>query len=225
VTTGSTTYYGSTTSAEMRELCNTREPYQEILDGKDFDCLPERMAARGYQTSAFHGFSAGFFDRYAWYPSVGFEKRTFGEDLAGTLQRRCGTTFMGMCDVDIIPLIGRQLREAAKPTFAYWLTLNTHVPIRPQEGTPRLGCEKGGVIGQVEVCYMTEIWLDVLRGLVNLTADIPPTEILIVGDHAPPLWSKAGRNLFTPGKVPWIRLKPVPQVHAQAGGNAGTAAQ
>jgi hypothetical protein len=48
-----------------------------------------------------------------------------------------------------------------------------------------------------------------------MTAEIPPTEILLVGDHAPPLWSKAGRALFTPGKVTWVRLTPradAPQV-------------
>jgi hypothetical protein len=55
---------------------------------------------------------------------------------------------------------------------------------------------------------MTEMWIDVLDGLAKMTANIPPTEILIVGDHAPPLWSKAGRRLFTPGKVTWIRLTP-----------------
>jgi phosphoglycerol transferase MdoB-like AlkP superfamily enzyme len=225
VTTGATTYYGSTTAAEMRELCNTREPYQALFEGESFDCLPARMAARGYQTAAIHGYTARFFDRHSWYPTIGFEKRTFGENLAGILPRRCGGPFRGICDVDIIPVIGQQLREAARPTFAYWLTLQTHVPIAPREGTPRLGCESGGIMGHVEVCYMTEIWLDVLQAIAKLTADIPPTEILIVGDHAPPLWSKVGRNLFTPGKVPWIRLKPVPQMHAEAGGKAGMAAQ
>jgi hypothetical protein len=61
---------------------------------------------------------------------------------------------------------------------------------------------------QVEVCYMSEMWSDVMSSLVRLTADIPPTDILIVGDHAPPLWSKAARHLFTPGKVTWVRLTP-----------------
>jgi hypothetical protein len=225
VTTGATTYYGSTTAAEMRELCNTREPYQALLDGRNFDCLPARIRAQGYPTTAIHGYTARFFDRHAWYPTVGFGKRTFGEDLVGMLPRRCGGPFRGICDTDLIPLIGQQLRAAARPTFLYWLTLQTHVPIRPKEGTPRLGCATGGIMGHVEVCYMTEIWLDVLQGIAHLTADIPPTEILIVGDHGPPLWSKAGRNLFTPGKVPWIRLKPVPQAHTVAGGEAASAVQ
>ena len=208
VTTGSTTYYGSTTAAEMRELCNTREPYQSILEGKTFDCLPQQMAAHGYRTTALHNFGSGFFDRAAWYPRVGFETLTFGESLAGVSERRCGGPFRGICDADLIPLIGRQLRDASAPTFAYWLTLSTHVPIAPREGTPRLGCTNGSPIGSAEVCYMTEMWLDVFQGLAALTATLPPTEILIVGDHAPPLWSKAARGLFVPGKVPWIRLTP-----------------
>ena len=208
VTTGSTTYYGSTTAAEMRELCATREAYGALLEGKQFDCLPAQMAARGYQTSALHGFTSHFFDRDAWYPKLGFEQLTFGENLRELPKRRCGGPFKGPCDADLLPILGRQLHEATKPIFAYWLTLSTHVPIAPQEGTPRLGCENGGAIGHVEVCYMTEMWLDVLTGLARLAAKIPPTEILIVGDHAPPLWSKAGRNLFVPGQVPWVRLSP-----------------
>jgi hypothetical protein len=30
----------------------------------------------------------------------------------------------------------------------------------------------------------------------------------VVGDHAPPLWSKRGRAQFAPGQVAWYRLKP-----------------
>ena len=55
-------------------------------------------------------------------------------------------------------------KEAKSPTFFYWMTLSTHVPIAPNEGTPRLNCTRGGgPIGQVEVCYMTEMWMDVFE--------------------------------------------------------------
>jgi hypothetical protein len=217
VTTGDTTYYGSTTAAEMRELCDTREPYQAILEGKSLACLPELAATRGHRTVAFHNFTKTFFERLDWYPRIGFQKSVFGEDMTEVPRRRCGGPFKGICDVDVVTLIARELQSATKPTFAYWLTLSTHVPIAPRQGTPRLGCEGGGPVGQVEVCYMMELWVDLFKALVDLTADIPPTDILIVGDHAPPLWSKTGRGLFEPGKVPWIRLKPVPQAQAKAG--------
>src|SRR4029077_14974765 len=115
----------------------------------------------------------------------------------------------GPCDIDLIPLISRELRSAGKPTFFYWMTLSTHVRIARREGTPRLGGDRGGgAMRQLEVCYMSEMWADLMSSLARMTADIPPTDILIVGDHAPPLWSKFARNLFTPGKVTWIRLTP-----------------
>ena len=209
VSFGTTTYYGSTTAAELRELCDTREPYARIVSGLQIDCLPQRMAARGYHTVAMHGFTGRFFNRELWYPKLGFQKQIFGEDLVEITKRQCGGPFRGPCDVDLVPLIRHELQNATEPTFFYWLTLSTHVPIAPREGTPQFGCDQGGgPMHQTEVCYMSEMWSDVMSSLARMTADIPPTDILIVGDHAPPLWSKAGRRLFTPGKVPWVRLTP-----------------
>jgi hypothetical protein len=35
-----------------------------------------------------------------------------------------------------------------------------------------------------------------------------PTRILMVGDHAPPSWTRRGRSHFAKGKVRWILLEP-----------------
>ena len=214
VSIGNSTYYGSTTAAEMRELCNTRKSYLEVAKDDGIVCLPKLMEERGYRTISLHNFTSAFFGRADWYPKLGFERRIFSQDLGHIAKHQCGGPFRGPCDTDLIPLIGKELREAKQPTFFYWMTFSTHVPIAPHEGKPRLGCAtNGGAIGNVEVCYMTEMWIDLMEGLARLTASIPPTEILIVGDHAPPLWSKAGRELFTPGKVTWIRLAPHPRAN------------
>lgn len=206
---GSSTYYGSTTAGEMRELCQSREPYTTLIANKGQGCLPDAMAGRGFSTIAMHNFTSRFFDRDKWYPNLGFQRRIFGEELVDQVPKLCGGAFTGPCDTDVVPLIGRELRAATKPTFLYWLTLSTHVPIQTGQGTPRLGCDgKGATIKQYQVCSMAEMWIDLLKALTDLTADIPPTEILIVGDHAPPLWSKAGRQLFEPGQVTWVRLSP-----------------
>ncbi len=208
VSSGTTTYYGSTTAGELRELCDSREPYDRIIGGLRLECLPQLMAARGYRTIAMHGFTGKFFERELWYPKLGFEKQIFGEDIVDSTRRECGGPFRGPCDIDLIPAIGRELRNATQPTFFYWLTLSTHVPIAPREGTPQLDCGRGGPMHQVEVCYMSEMWSDLMSGLARMAIDIPAADILIVGDHAPPIWSKAGRRLFTPGKVTWVRLTP-----------------
>src|SRR6185295_86772 len=81
VSTGSIVYYGSTTSGEMRELCDTREPYLEFTRINGYSCLPERLRMRGYATMAVHGFYHSVFERNEWYPIIGFDKEVFVESL------------------------------------------------------------------------------------------------------------------------------------------------
>ncbi len=210
VSTGRTTYYGSTTAGELRELCDTREPFDDLSAATASRCLPARLAARGHDTVGIHNFTRNFFGREGWWPRIGLGRRIFGEDLAPRTGRRCGGPFKAVCDTDVVPLIHETLRAATRPTFLYWLTLSTHVPVALREGTDRFGCAEGGAFGHVEVCNMAELWADVFAGLAAMTADLPATDILIVGDHAPPLWFRTGRGLFSPGQVTWIRLTPKP---------------
>jgi hypothetical protein len=37
--------------------------------------------------------------------------------------------------------------------------------------------------------------------------DLPPTDVLIVGDHAPPFFDRSQRSQFDPERVPWVLLK------------------
>ncbi len=209
VTNGSSTFYGSTTAGEMRELCDTRANYTEVASRAGVNCLPRILSERGYKTSALHHFTKVFFDRAQWYPKIGFQEQVFREDLKQKKRRKCGGPFRAPCDVEMLPRITSVFQEAKEPLFYYWLTLSTHVPVMLSDATPRLNCaDRGGAFGHREVCGMAELWMDVFEGIVNMTAQIGPTEILIVGDHSPPLWSRAGRALFQPGQVTWIRLSP-----------------
>jgi hypothetical protein len=211
VSYGRIVYYGSTTSAEMRELCETRAPYADFTKTSGSSCLPERLQMRGYTTTAVHGFYSGMFDRNRWYPQVGFEKMEFGEALMPQFKRRCGKAFRGICDADLPPVIERVAGETKSPDFIYWLTLNTHIPVVPGEALTKFGCERqDNGFGLRRVCRMAELWHDVFRSVAQLALDprIAPAEILVVGDHAPPLWSKKGRGEFEAGKVPWYRLTP-----------------
>jgi len=47
--------------------------------------------------------------------------------------------------------------------------------------------------------------VDLLQAVTTMAAGLLSTEILLVGDHVPPLWSKQGRHRFTPGQVSWVR--------------------
>jgi len=211
LTSGKAAYAGSTTAGELRELCGTTLHYTEIARDPDRRCLPQRLKDAGYATMAFHGFSELMFSRPDWYPLIGLDERYFREQLAPELTRRCGGTFRGACDADLVPAIVRHAAQTSAPRLIYWLTLNTHVPIAPTDARTDFECgDRAGKFGTMTVCRMAELWHDVFAAVAELAADpaIGPAEILIVGDHAPPLWSKRGRGQFEPGQVAWYRLTP-----------------
>ena len=211
ITEGSVVYYGSTTSGEMRELCDTREPYAEFSKANGSSCLPARLRMRGYATMAVHAFHHGMFERNEWYPVIGFDKEVFGEELVKVTHRLCGNAFRGVCDADLPPIIAQEAAFSKKPKFIYWLTLNTHIPVAPGQALADFGCKKdAGIFGHVHVCEMAELWHDVFASVSKLALDpsLGPADILIVGDHAPPLWSRRARAQFEAGLVAWYRLTP-----------------
>jgi hypothetical protein len=214
VTAGHTVYYGSTTSGEMRELCNTRTFYTDFVEEHGSSCLPNLLKSRGYTSIALHAFSGGMFEREKWYPEVGFDKELFGQDLVKTTGRFCGGAFRGACDADLAPIITAQSQQAAKggkPRFIYWLTLNTHIPVAPGDALTDFQCASDGSgFGTKKVCRMAELWHDVFSVVAKIARDpaVGPADILVVGDHAPPLWSRRGRAQFAPGQVAWYRLQP-----------------
>jgi hypothetical protein len=207
VTSGSTEYFGSTTAGEMRELCGSREPYDKIDPALAAKCLPQRLRRNGYTTMAFHAYSRKMFDRANWYPAIGFDSMLFAEDMLPGTKRTCGTVFRGGCDADMEGLIARAAGSAKKPALIYWLTLNTHVPVVPADAKIPLPCDDAA---SRNVCVMSSMWRQVFETVARLALDprIGPAEVLVVGDHAPPLWSTRERGLFEPGRVAWYRLTP-----------------
>jgi len=220
---GATEYFGSTTSGEARELCNVRADYRDFRERGDTDCLPKRASEAGYRTAAFHAFTEEFFERKDWFPKIGFEELYFRENKAGLATGEplplCGVTFKGLCDADVARSVEAFLtEEESRPRFVYWLTLNSHKPVLPGEVPARLSCDDGGVFEDRELCRMSEQWLNVSHLVrdIALNENLKETEILLVGDHQPPLFTRKARNLFQPRQVGWFHLKPL------SGGDAET---
>ncbi|MEM8702448.1 MAG: sulfatase-like hydrolase/transferase [Pseudomonadota bacterium] len=216
VTTGTSSYFSSTTAAESRELCMHWGDHRDFRDKPAYDCLPAKYRAEGYETASFHAYWGGFFDRTDWYPKIGFDTLFFRESIGKEADmqdlRTCGLTFEGLCDDDVADKIEAFLEHrSGKPKFAYWLTLNTHIPIEAGAATPRLDCETGGPFKDWTVCSLTEMWMDLLYRIrdIALNPELKGLEILIVGDHHPPVWTRRGRNVFETGQVPWLHLSPV----------------
>lgn len=211
ISQGSTPFYNSTTKGEIRELCQRWGDFDEI-DAPQPQCLPARLARRGYQTRAIHAFSPTFFSRDHWYPLVGFQTMRFGKDLEAMGASHCPNVFPGACDRDVPRLIGQQLAAAKQPQFIYWLTLNSHLPVVANRD---LGTEDCAQLGTAldrdypQACRLFAIWDDTAGALAAMTSrpDFPPTDILIVGDHMPPFTHQKSRLMFDRAHVPWILLR------------------
>jgi hypothetical protein len=208
---GETTYFGSTTSGEVRELCQRWGNYPDIAKA-DPTCLPAILKARGYQTRSYHGFTADFFDREHWYPLIGIDRSTFGPELVKRGAGVCHHVFTGACDRDIPPLIAADLAKAKGPQFTYWVTLNSHLPTVANHDLGTDHCETYDARLERElplVCRLFTIWDQTAASLAQVISrpDFPPTDILIVGDHMPPFSQQKSRLAFEPDRVPWILLR------------------
>lgn len=212
---GQTYYSGSTTGAAARELCGRWGDYIDYLTGMPGGgCLPNRLAAAGYETIAFHGFTTDMFRRDLWYPAIGFQKLEFMEQLQAArpaaFARHCGSVFAGLCDADVGRAVQQTLvADPERPKFIYWLTLNSHIPFVQAE-EDRLGCRtQAPKIRNKTVCELSNLWSIVFEQVNAIATDpnLPPTDILIVGDHHTPLWERAAKDRFVLGKVDWFLLR------------------
>jgi phosphoglycerol transferase MdoB-like AlkP superfamily enzyme len=212
---GTTRFEGATVSAEMRELCGVSSGVRVFpADPRLAHCLPAAMKARGYHTLAIHGFNSYLFNRRDWYPMLGFDEMHFLQDLGHSSDLpHCSGPFPGICDDAIADYIGEYLvTHRNQPQFVYWLTLNSHLPIEHvQANDAALRCgSKEAPARDADVCGLMALLYRTNLAIAKAAArsDLPPTEFLLVGDHAPPFLSNWRRALFSQREVPYVHLKP-----------------
>lgn len=214
VTSGSSAYYGSTTNAELREWCGSWSDHVEFdYDGLADDCLPKQFAEEGFRTVALHSFNGEFFHRWQWYPRIGFDEQYFDADIIQNGAGFCDGLFGGACDRDVPKQITKILKtSASERNLVYWLTVNAHLPVSRDHrlGTSECGlgdeqwrsdfpmlCRSYAVHQQVADALHAQIMAD----------DFPEADVLIVGDHMPPFFSRSIRSRFDSESVPWIYLR------------------
>lgn len=212
VSSGVTTYFGSTTNAELREWCGVWADHESY----DFDrsnCLPERFRAAGFQTVALHSFEGAFFDRQTWYPKIGFEKMMFSHDLKTRGASACAGVFPGACDRDVPSIIGDVLRERPEQRkLVYWLTVNGHLPLPADPSLATASCTLGTPEWREDfpmLCRTYEVQRQIADSITAeiMKADFPDADILIVGDHMPPFFPRYLRSRFDNRHVPWMLLR------------------
>lgn len=209
VTYGMVPFKGSTTSAELRELCGIRAGYRDLIRLNGLHCLPGIFTDQGYASTGMHGFYGDMFDRKSWWPLIGIRHGVFLENLAKPLRKKkCGSAFPGLCDDVLITRVGDTLRY--KRQFVYGLTINSHLPLPPGKSFDgNLDCGNLPVVLHDVRCSLAQHWRKVFDAVARnaLRPDIVPTIFVIVGDHSPPLMT-SGEFDFSLTQVPYIILVP-----------------
>ena len=198
----------------MRELCGQWN-FAEHFDYVGANCLPERYRRAGYETVAIHGFVPEMYGRDRWWSEAGFKTRLFRDSIEQAGARRCGGVFPGACDEDIPAQIGARLKRADRPQLVYWLTLNSHLPVVQDPALGTQDCAFGGAALNDESPLLCPLFLLHHRladavGRMAMDPKLPPTDILIVGDHMPPFFERSARVRFDSSHVPWILLRARP---------------
>jgi phosphoglycerol transferase MdoB-like AlkP superfamily enzyme len=212
VSRGQTPFEGSTVAAGARELCHSRMGFGilRIEPAQAAHCLPAWFHARGYEDLSVHGYSGRMFQRERWHRAIGFDRSWFGEELSADGLPECGGAFPGICDAALGEWMGRAvlLRDAGRPRFVYWVTLNSHLPVPSQVDLPPSDiCAQTG--RSAPLCSWARLVLEAHRAVARLGLEVTrPTVFLVVGDHAPPFADAGLRRRFSATQVPWVLLEP-----------------
>lgn len=125
-------------------------------------CLPDRLASLGYRSIALHGLSGNLFSRQTWYKSIGFQEQWFRDQFRQEGLPDCLGAFTGTCDAAVSGWIGHRLEtKDASPIFAYWVTLNSHLPLPVPSGLPAAAsCSYTPLLAtQPVLCSWYQFWL------------------------------------------------------------------
>jgi hypothetical protein len=217
---GSFQFLGLTVQGELRELCRLDTVSLDLRKiGAGFrQCFPNQLKKLGYKTHAIHNATNFMYGRDSWYKLAGFQETYFKENL--DVARYC-VPFDGICDWDILPVL-RQRLAGNERIFSYWLTLTAHFYYAERDiHASRFQCADYGIPAG-DACQNLRHqaqFFDNLAGIMD-TPEMRGVEIIVVGDHVPPLFSyqdlifKRENPSSRKADVAWIhfKIKPDPAV-------------
>lgn len=206
---GKEKFYGSTISAETRELLGLINiPFRKLkyLDStKVNNSIPSILKKFGYVSYGYHGFSGKMFDNKYWWPKIGFDSSIFLENYYELDSLQIGSLFRGLSDRFLIKIINNKISDAnvSNPVFMYLLTLNTHLPISQDVGREYeiIKFDKLDIPAKID-----SINYRILHDIANMISKSSNTIFFIVGDHPPPLGDKLSRY-YNPKMIPSIIIE------------------
>lgn len=203
-------FLGATIAGELRELCSmVPENFNlKVVDADFSHCLPSQLKDKGYTTKAIHGAVGNMYDRYYWYPKIGFQQMVFFENRVWP--RRCHS-FPGACDVDMMQIVV-DFFDSNEKGFLYWLTLNSHAIYDSRDITIDVfDCDRFNITND-EVCRNLKLHAQFFFSLgeVLRRGELSNVDIVIVSDHEPRFTNRnIKEKYFETNIIPWIRMRPI----------------
>ncbi len=208
--TGQTPGDRATVEAELRYLCGLGARYLNLEPvTKGFEhCMPWQLKARGYATTAIHAADGGMHARKFWYPRAGFDRIIFHD--TSSWKTHC-YSFPGACDREIMASTLPAAFAGKDRQFVHWMTLNTHAPYDERDlWMDAFDCVEYQLPEHGDTCRLSKLHAQFFRQLAQVLAQpaMRGTEILIVGDHSPPLLDQDEfKRNFVDGVVPYVHLR------------------
>ncbi len=205
--------YSATIAGELRELCGLQLKQGGFalgnLAAKQFNnCLPNQLKQRDYHTISVHGTSGLLYDRTRWYAKAGFQHTLFGEHFLGL--KRCAA-FKGVCDKELVAQVADIFQQHQNnKLFLYWLTLTSHQPYAKKDiYNRRFDCEYFNIQPNSDICHNAQLQTQFFDELAKLIQrpEMQGVEVVVVGDHPPPLWGKENLAHIIPWKVSWLHFR------------------
>lgn len=204
---------GATVEGELRELCglglrNKGFALSRVENNVFDNCLPNQLKQKNYMTMALHGTSGLLYDRTDWYIKAGFQQALFGEHFLDL--RRC-TAFKGVCDTQLMDEVAKSFQKYGREKlFFYWMTLTSHQPYAKQDiYNQRFDCKKFAMNPTGDACHNAQLQTQFFDDLAQLIQkpEMKGVEVIVVGDHQPPVWGEEEVSKIKPLKVGYLHFK------------------
>ncbi len=220
---------GNTSDAEFMSL-NSLYPAESgaayyRYTGDTLDSLPIELSAKGYTTSALHGYTESFWNRNAMYETEGFQN--FYGESSFNLDDQVG---MGLSDKSFLTQALAKVEAQKQPYYSFLVTLSSHYPFNDQAGYGdfNVGEYEGTLIGDyLRGIHYTDQQLGEFLDQLDKDGTLDNSIVVLYGDHnAIPkeyidqLYKLQGLTNAT--DLDWYQLQKVPMfIHFPGDANKG----
>ncbi|WP_315119639.1 LTA synthase family protein [uncultured Clostridium sp.] len=184
-----------------------------LYTNNQFNALPEALAKKGYNTSAFHGFRDNFWNRNIMFPKYGFQE--FHGEKDYNVDESIG---LGLSDESFFKQSLEKMDNLKEPYYSFLVTLTSHFPYDDTEkyGDFPVGEFEGTLLGNyLKSIHYTDKQLGMFIEELEKKGALDNSILVLYGDHyAIPKENKGelakflGLNDFT--ELEWMELNKVP---------------